>query len=110
MNKSIAKSWMFESSSSSKEYETLQYEDGSTSCNCPGWTRRVAPDGSRSCKHTRAVDMGRADAQCVASHDYNNDGQKLGPAPLPAKKASTKAKKAKEESKPKGAVVRKIVW
>lgn len=71
MSQPIAKVWTFQSgSNASREYETLQYTDGSTSCNCPGWTRRVAADGTRSCKHTRFVDQGRADRQCVASHHY----------------------------------------
>jgi hypothetical protein len=52
MSKQIAKVWTFASDSNpSVEYETLQYTDGTSSCNCKGWTRRVAPDGSRSCKH-----------------------------------------------------------
>ena len=71
MTKQIARVWAFASDSSDAEYETLQYSDGSTSCNCRGWTRRTAPDGSRSCKHTRLVDMGRADAVCESSHDYH---------------------------------------
>ena len=70
MTKHIARVWAFVSDSSSREYETLQYSDGSTSCNCMGWTRRVSHDGTRSCKHTRLVDMGRADAMCQSSHDY----------------------------------------
>ena len=71
MSQPIARVWTFQSdSNTSREYETLQYTDGSTSCNCPGWTRRVAADGSRSCKHTRLVDQGRADSHSVASHDY----------------------------------------
>ncbi len=71
MSKPISQVWQFASDSSpDKEYETLRYTDGSTSCNCPGWTRRIAADGSRSCKHTRAVDMGRADQQCSATHHY----------------------------------------
>jgi hypothetical protein len=69
----IRRVWTFVSSSNpSHEYETLQYSDGALSCNCPGWTRRVASNGSRSCKHTRLVDMGRADLHCAASHDYDN--------------------------------------
>ena len=58
--KKIAKAWKFESSSGSKLYETLLYSDGSTSCDCPGWTRR----SERSCKHTRSVQMGSADNEC----------------------------------------------
>jgi hypothetical protein len=64
MNKQITRVWSFASDSNPNiEYETLQYADGTTSCNCKGWTRRVAPDGSRSCKHSRYVDMGTADAR-----------------------------------------------
>ena len=90
----IAKCWTFASSSGSGRYQTLQYADGSTSCDtslcsrlrrvnrtlqyadgstscdCPGWCRRVAADGSRSCKHTRSVLMGTADRECESLHDY----------------------------------------
>jgi hypothetical protein len=52
--------WTFESSSSNKTYETLKYDDGSLSCDCPGWCRRVSQDGSRTCKHVRAVQCGEA--------------------------------------------------
>jgi bifunctional non-homologous end joining protein LigD len=69
--KAIARVWKFSSSSNpDKSYETLQYEDGTTSCQCPGWTRRVAADGSRTCKHTRSVDMGTADTECTSSAAY----------------------------------------
>ena len=71
MNKQISRVWTFASDSNPNiEYETLQYLDGETSCNCKGWTRRVAADGSRTCKHTRAVDMGIADQNCTATHNY----------------------------------------
>ena len=71
MTKQISKVWSFASDSNPNiEYETLQYTDGTTSCNCMGWTRRVAPDGSRSCKHTRLVDMGSANDHCTATHSY----------------------------------------
>lgn len=49
--------WKFKSSSGNKIYEVLYYEGGSVSCDCPGWTRHVASDGSRSCKHTRALEI-----------------------------------------------------
>ena len=65
----IAKCWTFASSSGGGRYQTLLYADGSTSCDCPGWCRRVAADGSRSCKHTRAVLMGTADRDCESRHD-----------------------------------------
>jgi hypothetical protein len=71
MNKPIQRVWTFRSDSNPDvEYQTLQYADGSTSCNCAGWTRRVAANGGRSCKHTRWVDVGTADRHCTASHDY----------------------------------------
>jgi len=68
--KNIARVWTFQSSSGKKTYETLQYEDASTSCNCPGWTRRVVADGSRSCKHIRMVDQGIAKMESISFHDY----------------------------------------
>ena len=72
MNQKVNKVWSFASDSNPNiEYETLQYVDGTTSCNCQGWTRRVAADGSRSCKHTRYVDMGTADRIQPAGRDPN---------------------------------------
>ena len=70
MSKAIAKVWIFASSSGSGTYETIRYSDGSTSCACRGWCQRVAPDGSRSCKHTRSVDMGNADFEALSFHEY----------------------------------------
>ncbi len=59
--KTITTVYFYESSSdSSKEYQTLKYSDGTTSCECPGWTRRIDPQGNRSCKHTRDVQSGQA--------------------------------------------------
>jgi hypothetical protein len=73
MNKNIRQVWTFASDSNpGTHYETLQYMDGSASCNCMGWTRRVAANGSRSCKHTRFVDMGIADDHCTATHSYES--------------------------------------
>jgi len=71
MDKTVTKVWIFQSDSNpNKSYESLQYSDGSVSCGCPGWCRGVAADGTRSCKHTRLVDMGRADYICTTSKDY----------------------------------------
>ncbi len=71
MTKSIRKVWTFASDSNPNvEYQTLQYVDGTTSCSCKGWCRRVAADGTRSCKHTRYVDLGVADNHCRATHTY----------------------------------------
>jgi hypothetical protein len=103
MNKAIAKAWTMPSGSSpSKTYQTLQYEDGSTSCDCMGWTRHVASDGSRCCRHTRAVDIGTADSMAVSSHDYQNQ---TTVAPVRAK-----AKPARPIPVEAAPVVRKIQW
>lgn len=78
MNKSITRVWTFRSDSNPNiEYETLQYQDGSTSCNCKGWTRRVAADGTRTCKHCRLVDMGTADSNCIATHNYQQPRKEI---------------------------------
>src|ERR1043166_4658491 len=86
--RTILNVWLFRSTSNpDKQYETLQYGDGSTSCNCPGWTRRVSADGRRSCKHTRLVDMGRADS-CCESHRSYAAGER--PSPMPDSPAPRK--------------------
>ena len=73
MKKPISRVWTFRSDSDPDvSYHTLQYTDGTASCDCRGWCRRVAADGSRSCKHSRWVDLGIADRYCTASHDYDN--------------------------------------
>ena len=76
MSKTIAKVWTFPSSSDpTKNYETLQYDDGSTSCNCKGWInggKRLDANGNRTCRHTRLVDQGRADAEALSSKDYGS--------------------------------------
>jgi hypothetical protein len=70
-NKTIAVCFVFASSSDPKKfYDTLQYTDGTTSCPCPGWTRRVAPDGSRSCTHTRMIDAGMGEQAAVRVTRY----------------------------------------
>jgi hypothetical protein len=76
MNNPIQQVWTFASDSNPDvEYQTLQYANGSTSCNCMGWTRRIAADGSRSCKHTRWVDLGMADRRCTATKEYGTAQQ-----------------------------------
>ena len=77
MTKPIRQVWTFRSDSNpNQEYQTLQYTDGSTSCACKGWTRRVAADGSRSCKHTRWIDMGIAGHHCISTHNYEHQPQR----------------------------------
>jgi hypothetical protein len=66
----IIANWYFQSSSNpAKRYETLKFSDGSTSCNCPGWCMKKGE--FRTCKHTRMVDAGVADRECVGgSHTH----------------------------------------
>ncbi len=78
----IAKCWTFASSSGRGRYQTLLYADGSTSCDCPGWCRRVASDGSRSCKHTRSVLMGTADRDCLSQQDSHDPAPVLAATPI----------------------------
>lgn len=98
--KTISKVWIFQSDSNpDKEYEAILYTDGSTSCNCFGWCRRVQPDGSRTCKHVRAIEMNRADNQCVSLKDYSQSGQ--------ASQTEKFKKKTPKKTRP---IVRKIIW
>jgi hypothetical protein len=70
MNKQISRVWTFASGSTPDiEYETLQ-----TQMEPHPVVARAGLGGSsgrsRSCKHTRYVDMGRADDHCKAKHSY----------------------------------------
>jgi hypothetical protein len=64
-DKTIAKTWRFKSNSNpDKTYETIQYTDGTTSCQCKGWI--IKKEGrERECTHTRMVENGLADSHCV---------------------------------------------
>jgi hypothetical protein len=97
MSKEIAKAWTFKSSSGKGTYQTLQYQDGTTSCDCRGWTMHA----QRICKHTRMVDMNMADAECVASHVYGEVAGSISTS-LPTTKVKSTA--AKVQTK------RKIEW
>lgn len=48
----------FKSGSTDRTYTVKRYEDGSLSCDCPGW--RFSPkrtsDGHRECRHTRIAE------------------------------------------------------
>ena len=68
--KEIIKAWTFRSGNGNGFYQTLQYSDSTTSCDCMGWTRRCK-NGHRSCKHTRSVDMNTADMLCERKVKYN---------------------------------------
>ena len=45
----------FKASRGNKWWRVNRNEEGDLSCTCPGWCRRVAKDGGRSCKHVRKV-------------------------------------------------------
>lgn len=90
--KTVARTYYFDSSSGSNTYETLQYTDGDTSCNCPGWTRRIAADGSRSCKHTRMVHAGMAETEAKNMVDYTKGAVKA---------EQTQIQKPKRKNRPK---------
>lgn len=54
MKSKIVSRYAFQSKSSpGRHYETLRYDNGTLSCNCPGWTKNAL----RVCKHTRGVQM-----------------------------------------------------
>jgi hypothetical protein len=58
MSKTIIKTFQFRSSSNPNVvYSTLIYSDLTASCNCMGWTRRVADNGTRFCRHTQSSEV-----------------------------------------------------
>src|SRR3954467_3936915 len=72
--KEIAAVYWFasESNPNRKPYQTLQYTDGSTSCDCKGWTiKRATAGGARSCRHTRDVDAGPGERHSVKFEIYS---------------------------------------
>jgi len=108
MSKAVRKVWTFQSDSNpSKTYETLQYDDDTTSCNCPGWCRRVAVNGSRSCRHTRLVDQGLADSQCVGVKSYDIP---VAAPPIKAATIQTPKTKARPATGKPAVPQRKIRW
>ena len=100
-DKVITKLWVFASSSSDKKHQTLQYDDGTISCGCPGWTRRCTAEGYRTCRHTRAVEAGTADSECFSSVDYTNKAS--------INVSKIKSKKLNEDV-PEAPLKRKIRW
>lgn len=49
--------WDHHSSGGTKVYRTFLYADGSTSCDCFGWTYLRAGETERSCKHTKSIQV-----------------------------------------------------
>lgn len=90
---STKKVFTFRSSSSpEKVYTTLLLSDGSTTCNCPGWTRRVGVNGGRLCVHTRLVNSGNAEADPLyvsdvwpsyPTQDYKTELRTISKEPQP---------------------------
>jgi hypothetical protein len=78
----ITEEWSFDGSGK-HPYVTRLYSDGSTSCNCPGWTRRVDGAGRRHCKHTTWVEMGVADRYAVSHVDWEATVRQTVAAPTP---------------------------
>ncbi len=76
--------YWFESSSGSAMHETLRYDDGSLSCSCPGWTRRVTA-GVRTCKHVRIVKAGSG-GMFAKTHGPLGDNAEPVPTPEGAPK------------------------
>ncbi len=65
-------------SSGNRWWRVNRDEEGNLSCTCPGWCRRVARDGSRSCKHVRKV--------CERGGDHHSS--------VPARSTRTRSKPA----------------
>ncbi len=64
------RTYFFQSgSNASKFYQTIQWENGSLSCDCFGWIKRVA-GGVRTCKHVRIVIAGLGTAQAFRVVDH----------------------------------------
>ena len=51
----VLAAWAFPSSSGSTTYETVLEEDGTLSCNCPGFIFKKKGQ-ARGCKHTRQIE------------------------------------------------------
>jgi hypothetical protein len=109
----VIHSWRFPSSSNpNKIYQTLKYADGSTSCDCKGWTmKRYGQE--RGCRHTAAVHAGTADRECIpgTSLDMVNGINTTTRVPIRqiGNASSTKAFKALQKEREK-IPARKISW
>lgn len=58
INKKDIFAWAEPSSKGTHTYELILYEDGTMSCNCPGWflkagKKKDGDNSNRSCKHTK---------------------------------------------------------
>lgn len=70
--KEIAVTYFFKSDSNPNvAYQTIEWDNGEKSCDCPGWTRRNPP-GGRTCKHVRFVQAGLGARHAVAMVEQSN--------------------------------------
>ena len=111
--RTVVHSWRVASSSGKGQYETLRYADGSTSCNCMGWTRHVDANGNRQCRHTRAVHSGQAEVECMpgTSLDMANGINTSTRVPIRQMgNTSTQTAFAKKSKTLEKVPARKIMW
>ena len=93
INKKILKVWFFQSKSNpNKEYETRQYEDGTTSCQCGAWCKHPNDDGTRTCPHVRMIETGTATQNSIRSGDTAGGWHTPQPAAVPQPEIQTVVK------------------
>jgi hypothetical protein len=101
-NKSaVVRIWEFPSKSNPNRppWVSRLYTDGSTSCNCPGWTKHVDDNGHRHCRHIETVEQ--EIAKFITS-------PKTGP--VPKSKPKPVPKPADVPARLTIPVVRKVQW
>lgn len=84
--KPVENVYYFESSNKDHIYEAIEYTDGTTSCNCPGWVFKKS--AGRGCKHTRLIEVGLASRDCLRQQHMGGVGgathlSRPRPAPEP---------------------------
>lgn len=84
----VLAAWAFPSSSNSTTYETTLEEDGTLSCNCPGFIFKKKGQ-TRGCKHTRQIEpytaqlLGRTLAPELVGAWLGISGNTPASAPVP---------------------------
>lgn len=110
MSRVIVKVWEFPSSSNpNNHYEALLHDNGYKSCNCRGWTMKREGQ-ERSCKHTRMIDMGTADRECTASHDYTTRQAPRRVEATPPQANLAAPRKEKGPAMTTTIATRKVLW
>lgn len=118
--------WTFPSKSnpSATPHELTLWDDGRLSCNCNGWTRRVAEDGSRTCPHVRMHEQDLADRYALgvwhnprltvhpalAPRDIRLDSTTLKPWQESDSRMAKVKEQVKKERPALEAPLRKINW